>query len=618
MAKDVDEIEKIFQHIANGDNFLLSGGAGSGKTYSLVQVLKRIYATNPKANVACITYTNVAVNEIKERAPFRNLKASTIHDFLWDTIQSFQNDLKKSLVELIKNKSLKYSSESEVTVDLFNDKNIEYREWVNLEKGEISHDEVIAVSEFIFSQYPLLADIVKDKFDFILIDEYQDTFNAVIKILLEHLQKSKRKNIIGFFGDSMQSIYDSGAGDIQQYVKAGIVKEIVKEDNRRNPRLVIDLVNKLREATDGLHQEPAGDNKGVEGSIKFLYRDKVESNVDINEIKQLEFFSGWDFSDTKETKELYLTHNLIAGKAGFPALMAIYDKDRIVDYKNRITNHIKSHNLSIDTSSKTFGDVIAELNVSPTPIIKNFIEENAELYDEAKAYPFDLFKKIYLDKDQLIGDKKGSANEKRKKGERRDRLIEHVTDIQECIFLYQSKKYNEFIKKTHYIISSVKDKITLKEAIEKLLSMNDHTIGEVIDFADETKIWIKDSRLKQFIEEKKYVYDRVRKAKYQEWVNLYNYVEGHTLYSTQHNIKGDEFENVFLVLDNGGWNNYNFEYLFNKRTDKDSVLKRTQQIFYVCCTRAKQALVVFYDQPNDKALKQAKEWFGNDNVIAVG
>ncbi|MCX5856268.1 MAG: ATP-dependent helicase, partial [Deltaproteobacteria bacterium] len=128
----------------------------------------------------------------------------------------------------------------------------------------------------------------------------------------------------------------------------------------------------------------------------------------------------------------------------------------------------------------------------------------------------------------------------------------------------------------------------------------------------------KDSRLKQFIEEKKYVYDRVRKAKYQEWVNLYNYVEGHTLYSTQHNIKGDEFENVFLVLDNGGWNNYNFEYLFNKRTDKDSVLKRTQQIFYVCCTRAKQALVVFYDQPNDKALKQAKEWFGNDNVIAVG
>jgi len=618
MAKGLDDIEQIFQHISKGDNFLLSGGAGSGKTYSLVQVLQRIYATNPKADVACITYTNVAVNEIKERAPFQNLKASTIHDFLWDTIQSFQNDLKKSLVELIKNETLKYPGKSEVTGDLFKDMNIEYREWVNLEKGEISHDEVIAVSEYMFGQYPLLSDIVKDKFDFILIDEYQDTFNAVIKILLEHLQKSKRKNILGFFGDSMQSIYDSGAGDIQQHVKAGIVKEVVKEDNRRNPRLVIDLVNKLRAATDGLHQEPAGDNKKIEGSIKFLYRAKAESNIDIDEIKRSEYFGGWDFLNSKETKELYLTHNLIAGKAGFPTLMSIYDKDRIVEYKNRINSHIKNQSMSIDTSSKTFGDVIAELNVLPTPVIKKFIEENSELYDEAKAYPFDLFKKVYLDKDQLIGDKKGSANEERQKGERKDRLIKHLTDVQECIFLYQSKRYNEFIKKTHYIISSVQDKIILKEAIEKLSSMSDHTIGEVIELAEEKKIWIKDSKLKQFIEEKKYLYDRVRKVKYQEIVNLYNYVEGYTLYSTQHNIKGDEFKNVFLVLDNGGWNNYNFEYLFNNRTDKVSVLKRTQQIFYVCCTRAKQALVVFYDQPNDKALKQAKEWFGNDNVIAVG
>ena len=470
----------------------------------------------------------------------------------------------------------------------------------------------------MFGQYPLLSDIVKDKFYFILIDEYQDTFNAVIKILLEHLQKSKRKNILGFFGDSMQSIYDSGAGDIQQHVKAGIVKEVVKEDNRRNPRLVIDLVNKLRAATDGLHQEPAGDNKKIEGSIKFLYRAKAESNIDIDEIKRSEYFGGWDFLNSKETKELYLTHNLIAGKAGFPTLMSIYDKDRIVEYKNRINSHIKNQSMSIDTSSKTFVDVIAELNVLPTPVIKKFIEENSELYDEAKAYPFDLFKKVYLDKDQLIGDKKGSANEERQKGERKDRLIKHLTDVQECIFLYQSKRYNEFIKKTHYIISSVQDKIILKEAIEKLSSMSDHTIGEVIELAEEKKIWIKDSKLKQFIEEKKYLYDRVRKVKYQEIVNLYNYVEGYTLYSTQHNIKGDEFKNVFLVLDNGGLNNYNFEYLFNNRTDKVSVLKRTQQIFYVCCTRAKQALVVFYDQPNDKALKQAKEWFGNDNVIAVG
>lgn len=617
MAERIDEIDQIFGCISCGENFLLSGGAGSGKTYSLVQVLKRIYSENPKASIACITYTNVAVNEIKERAPFRNLRASTIHDFLWDMIVPFQNDLKVSLVELIKSEKLKYPGSPEPTADLFKDVSIDYKEWVNLEKGEISHDEVIMVSEHMFAQYPLLSDIVRDKFDFILIDEYQDTFDAIITILLDHLQKSKRNNILGFFGDSMQSIYDDGAGNIKGYVEAGVVKEIVKEDNRRNPQAVIDLINKLRLQTDNLHQEPAGKNRDVKGSITFLYRSQPNGAVDMDKIKQLEYFEGWDFSNPIQTKELYLTHNLIAGKAGFPQLMAIYDKDRIIEYKKKITDYIKSNGLSLETESKCFGEIADQLNVKKSPGIQEFIKEDPDLWNEARGYPFDAMRKIYLDKDQLIGNKKGSADEEKKKGGKRDPLLKHLMEIQECIFYYQSARYNEFIRKTHYPISSVKDKCNLKQAIEALSRMNEGTIEEVIEYADNKNIWKKDGKLKQFIQEKEYVYNRVKRVKYQEIVNLYNYVEGYTLYSTQHNIKGDEFDNVFLVLDNGGWRNYNFEYLFNNRTDKASVLNRTQQIFYVCCSRAKKNLVVFYDQPTVSTIKQANEWFGNDNVISL-
>lgn len=619
MAEKVDEIEQIFGCIARGENFLLSGGAGSGKTYSLVEVLKRIYSENPKASIACITYTNVAVKEIKERAPFRNLRASTIHDFLWDMIVSFQNDLKACLVELIRNEKLKYPGDPEPTVDLFKDLRIEYKEWVNLEKGEISHDEVIMVSEQMFAQYPLLSDIVKDKFDFILIDEYQDTFDAVIKILLDHLQKSKRKSILGFFGDSMQSIYDDGAGNIQKYVEAGIVKDIVKKDNRRNPQAVIDLINKLRAETDGIHQEPVGNNRDVNGSITFLYRSRSNGILDVDEVKRLKYFEGWKFSDPNETKELYLTHNLIAGKAGFPELMAIYDKDRIMDYKKKIVDYIKTNGLSAETESKSFGEVVDQLksNVKMTKSMQTFVAENAVLWDAARGYPFDAIRRIHLNKDQMIGNKKSSADEEKKKGEKRDRLIKHLMEIQECMFYYQSARYNDFIRKTHYSISSVKDKTVLKEAIETLSGMNESTIDEVIEYADEKNIWKKDGKLKQFIEEKEYVYNRVKGVKFQEIVNLYNYVEGYTLYSTQHNIKGDEFDNVFLVLDNGNWNKYNFEYLFNNRTDKADVLKRTQQIFYVCCSRAKKALVVLYDQPSENTINKARQWFGDDNVVAL-
>ena len=95
------ELEQILDHIEEGNNFLLSGGAGSGKTYSLIEVIKSIYEKEPKAKIACITYTNVAVAEIKERAPYENLRVSTIHDFLWDIIKIYQENLKKCLVELI-------------------------------------------------------------------------------------------------------------------------------------------------------------------------------------------------------------------------------------------------------------------------------------------------------------------------------------------------------------------------------------------------------------------------------------------------------------------------------------------------------------------------------------
>jgi DNA helicase-2/ATP-dependent DNA helicase PcrA len=84
------EVEQIFVHVKKKENFLLSGGAGSGKTYSLVEVIKKAIEDNPTSKVACMTYTNAAVKEIEERVNHVNLNVSTIHDFLWDNIKSFQ------------------------------------------------------------------------------------------------------------------------------------------------------------------------------------------------------------------------------------------------------------------------------------------------------------------------------------------------------------------------------------------------------------------------------------------------------------------------------------------------------------------------------------------------
>ena len=58
--KNQKELNQILQQIKMGHHFLLSGGAGSGKTFLLVEVLQSISSLVPSAHIACITYTNAA------------------------------------------------------------------------------------------------------------------------------------------------------------------------------------------------------------------------------------------------------------------------------------------------------------------------------------------------------------------------------------------------------------------------------------------------------------------------------------------------------------------------------------------------------------------------------
>lgn len=626
------EVQEIFTHIDNGDNFLLSGGAGSGKTYSLVQVIKQVIIENPKTQIACMTYTNAAVKEIEKRVDHKNLTVSTIHDFLWDNIKHFKNELKQSLIALINDDSItkiKNPEEDPISETYFDllDEGIQYKEYLKIKEGIISHDEVIVLANHIFKTYPKICDILKDKFKFIFIDEYQDTHEDVIEILLVHLRQSNKNNIIGFFGDAMQSIYDDGVGNLDAYKgsESGKVKEVQKSQNMRNPKLVIDLANKLR--TDEIIQVPsnylAAPNMSGEkiknGDIRFYYSDS-------NDLEVLKSKLGWDFTDNKQTKILNLTHNLIAPKAGFINLMEIYDRDPIIGFKDAISKKIKDNKergqpFAINDED-TFEQVVNKVGLVDSKHKKpkkDVLLENPEyavLYDKLKDLLFSDVKKMYLDKDMLIDDKKQDKNDENKKGSKRDDLIKHLFKIQNNIALYQNGQFNEFLRFTEYKILSHEDKIKLKDRIQELINVGDKTVDEIIDKADEYGICMKDDRLSKFKVEKEYIYNRVKEVKFSEFQKLYNYLEGYTPFSTQHKTKGNEFDNVLVILDNGGWNNYNFKSLF-EGGGSESVQERTKKLFYVCCTRVKENLAIFYCSPEIAIVRKAEEWFGENNVYQI-
>ncbi|MBB3114508.1 DNA helicase-2/ATP-dependent DNA helicase PcrA [Paenibacillus phyllosphaerae] len=618
------EVIHIGELIRKQKNFLLSGGAGSGKTYSLVQIINEVLTENPTSKVACITYTNAAVKEINERVNHQNLQVSTIHDFLWDNIKVFQKDLKKSLLALIKDKQSKIEGTEIINNVSYFKNNIQYKDYTRISDGIISHNEVLILANYMYKTYPLLCDILKDKYQFIFIDEYQDTHSQVIEIFIEHLKQSNKVNIIGFFGDAMQSIYDDGIGDLNKYLETQELFEVRKKQNRRNPKKVMDLANTLRD--DGLSQEPSNDmlapnmkeGKLKEGNVKFLY--SLSDSLDLNSLKNGEDFSGWDFSDPKKTKELYLTHNLIAPSAGFSDLMEVYDKDPIIDLIGKLKTKIKEAQLELD-DNLTFDEIVDLLQLTnKKKLRKDIITDNPDhnaLYKQVKDLPYSIVRKFYITKDMLIDDKKLDPDDRDSRGTKRDPLIQHLFKIHSIVWLYRQRLYNDFIRKTEYSIISLEDKERVNKIVTQIENMRDSTIEQVIQYVDDQRFCIQDDSFKRFVKDNEYLYNRVKKVKYVEFINLYNYLEGHSPFSTQHKIKGAEFNNVLVILNNGGWNNFNFEYLFCDRTDKESIYKRTKKMFYVCCTRARENLCVFYQNPNADVLEQATQWFGAENVKEI-
>lgn len=618
------EVREALDCITRGQNFLVSGGAGSGKTYSLVQTITRFLAKWPSSNVACITYTNAAVAQVEARIRHSNVHVSTIHDFLWAGIKHYQKELKSALVQLVNDPevaAIRYGADEKIEGEFFDAcvDGIQYKEYARIAEGIISHDEVIVVSEFLFREHPKLCGVIQDRFQLILVDEYQDTDKAVVSILLDHFKANARKCVVGFFGDAMQSIYRDRIGNLDAYKGGGVdlVHEIKKVQNRRNPTKVIDLANRLR--NDGIIQVPSRDANAPNmcagqpkvGSVRFLYSHLPDIGIVRSYLKRA---LNWDFSDSLETKELNLTHNLIAEKAGFKQLMEIYDKDRILELKGKVVKALKEANCSLE-EVKTFGDAVDRSGVKITTVTKTFIADNPELFRKARNYSFAAFMKVYADKDQLLDDKKQNPDDEAKKGSKRDALVRHLYRIQRNIALYRDGQFNSFLKATDFPIRNLRDKRDLKEKIDELtVGLNGKLIADVIKLADETGICRRDDSLNRFNSESEYLYDRVVEIPFCEFQRLYDYLEGNTPFSTQHKTKGDEYDNVLVILDNGRWNDYNFDYLFLE-SGTASVLERTRKIFYVCCTRSKESLAVYFHEPSGVVIEKAKEWFGADNVV---
>lgn len=307
--------EQVIDCLERNKSFVVDAGAGSGKTYTLVEALTFLLKKRSKdylsrgQQIVCITYTNVAVDEIKSRINGDPLvRVSTIHDFLWSVICDHQKELRECILEANKKseetKRIANLDLTGVTIDYW-----QYgRKW---QEGKIHHDDVISFASKIFLSYPKLSRLVADRYPVIFVDEYQDTQRQVVDLLLDSLPNgSMRPVTLGFFGDHMQKIYGTGVGKLER----SELQLIQKLENYRCSTEVIRVLNNLRPT---LQQVAAGEHT-LRGSARFFY--SQDQNASLATLQERLHGEGWEPGE----KILMLTRKSIAKSLKWEKLRTLY------------------------------------------------------------------------------------------------------------------------------------------------------------------------------------------------------------------------------------------------------------------------------------------------------
>lgn len=267
---------------------LILAGAGSGKTTTIVSRLAYLVEVLgiPASNTLTLTFTNKAAKEMRERAfhmmqnPSSPPLLCTFHKFgllflkfhihLLNRQNNFvviDTDDKKRIIKKINSEiatpliaseisryknSLLSPDEAYKQAEFFNYQQIAkiYEEYENylLENNLVDFDDLLALTFKLLDANPQLALTTSQKYQYIMVDEYQDTNELQLRLLQKLC--SAHKNIC-VVGDDDQSIYGWRGAHIrnimefdQDFKDAAVFK---LEENYRSREPILKVANALIE-----------------------------------------------------------------------------------------------------------------------------------------------------------------------------------------------------------------------------------------------------------------------------------------------------------------------------------------------------------------------------------
>ncbi|BAQ09538.1 DNA and RNA helicases [Bacillus sp. OxB-1] len=561
-------MKEIFKCLSQSESFLLEAGAGAGKTYSLIQALKYLVKERGESliskgqKIACITYTNVACDEIKNRVDGHPaVLASTIHAFCWSIIKDFQSQLWEELLHI--ERWAEMIAESNIRNKIKIEYDLGYRS-VDSEKISLGHDDVVSLTAK-FMNYDKFIKILSSRYPVLFIDEYQDSDKDFIDSILTHIIDKKEQTLVGFFGDGWQKIYGNGSGSIEN----SNITYIDKHANFRSENAIVEALNKIRPDLKQAIKDPHSTGSvnvyhtnGWKGERQKGSHWKGDLPTEVAqralEKVRLHLKEEWDFKP-KKTKILMLTNNVLAREQGYSGIANVF---------RRSEDYLKKGNPYIDFFVSTL--------------------EPLSIAFENSRYG-DMFKVL----------------------DRRSAIIQSTNDKTEWYEAMSSLIQLRATGTIGEVVSHLKD--TRRPRLSAIMEKMEKKLEQYNPTCEEEKVSSME-RIKQ-----------LKKVPYQEVVELARYIEEKTPFSTKHGVKGAEFENVLVVFGRG-WNHYDFNRFLEYSVDIEKIsidqkdfYERNRNLFYVAVSRPMRRLTLLFTQElSNDSLSKLSEWFGDDNIYSMG
>ena len=352
LLKDLNEAQRAAVEYIDGPSLVIAG-AGSGKTRVLTYKIAYLLSQGMKPwSIMALTFTNKAAREMKERIGklvgndlAQHLYMGTFHSIFSRILRAeaehigFNNNFtiydesdSRSLIKAIvkemglddkkykpaavhakismaKNNLMSAAAYESDAAIFEQNKRAQMPEVGKIfvayvqrckQANAMDFDDLLTLTYQLFREHEDIRHKYAARFDYVLVDEYQDTNHVQMSIVMQLCQEKQRVCAVGDDSQSIYSFRGANIDNILNYQRQFLGTRLFKlEQNYRSTQTIVEAANSLiKHNRNQIPKDVFSENaKGEKIQYKPAYSDKEEAAIVAKDVKRIRREDGCQYSD---------------------------------------------------------------------------------------------------------------------------------------------------------------------------------------------------------------------------------------------------------------------------------------------------------------------------------